>query len=1036
MSHTLYIVSGMHRSGTSAVARMLEVYGVSLPGDLVAPAADNQKGFFEDRSIVELNTEILEKLGLRWDSLDGFFLRRPDFSSPKFNQLKHRARRLLEIRVAEEKEWAFKDPRICRLLCFWMPIIEDLNIPYRFVIAVRNPAEVAGSLSGRNSFSHLKSLYLWLFYNLDLLDSTTDYPRAIVHYEKLVSSPEETMSSLDGFFPAVLESKKADFLSSFLSEDLHHNRGTKLDADLAITDELFDLLQYRQLSSDRVAALKKRVVDQHDLQAVLQLVSIRESQSEVELRQQQAELSAVIERKEKEVAEYRDYTERKEKEVAEYRDYQKKLESRIHNQKDWVAKLTGDIDELQADLKRTESEVSEKLDVIQKIENELDLQKVAAEKESMRLWAIVEKYRLEVEQMLESYSWRVTAPVRWLRRVIQQAPGKALNTVRQMIRKTVFSLPPNSMLRQLLLRSYERGQILLHGGVDNNSIRNSHQSIIAARDQLLGEKPLLSYEDLPELDISIVVYNSERWIESFVSSLEAQDYPLDKLHLVFVDNGSTDNTADCLEQIDWSAFGSFRCLKNTNVGYGEGHNRGIAEGVQPFFLVTNIDLQFLQDSLRQAVSFASQDEADVASWELRQAPFEHPKFYDPVTLQTAWSSHACILMRRKVFEAAGGYERRIFMYGEDVELSYRFRSLGYKLRYLPAASVDHFTYEEAGEVKPLQYSGSTLANAYLRLRYGSLVDAMAIVPMYSHLLVGSGGVAEHRKLIWINLLKIFQNGAYFLGRRKESGAFSFRGWDYEIVRDGAFYENHRLKDGCPLVSVVTRTYRGREKLLAQCLQSVAHQTYPNVEHIIVEDGGATMRPLIECFKTSYPGAEIKHVSLEKVGRCRAGNTGLEASQGKYIAFLDDDDLFFLDHLEVCVSELESDESVSAAYALAWEVETEFDGPSYKERSHATPAVLHQCFDRNVLHDHNYIPIQAIVFERTLFEEHGGFDPDLENLEDWNLWIKFASNASFKMIEKTTSMYRTPWNLSEKSRRQATLDNYLEAARIKNESYKT
>ncbi len=1018
MSHTLYIVSGMHRSGTSVAARMLEVYGVSLPGDLVASAADNQKGFFEDRSIVELNTEILEKLGLRWDSLDGFFLRRSDFSSPKFNQLKHRARRLLEIRVAEEKEWAFKDPRICRLLYFWMPIIEDLDIPCRFVIAVRNPAEVAGSLSARNNFPHLKSLYLWLFYNLDLLDSTTDYPRAIVHYEKLVSSAEETMSSLEGFFPAVLESKKADFLSSFLSENLRHNRGTELVADLAITNELFDLLQSKQLSSDRVAALKKLVIDQSDLQAILQLVSIRESESEVELRQQHAELSAVIERKEKD--------------VAGYRDYQKKLESRLQNQKDWAAKLTGDIDELQkytkvlqADLKRAEVELSEKLDVIQKVE-----------KEAIQLWAIVEKHRLEVEKMLGSYSWRVTAPVRWLRRVIQQAPRKALNAVRQLIQKTVFSLPPNSMLRQLLLRSYERGQILLHGGVDNNSIRNSHQSIIAERDQLLGEKPLLSNEELPELDISIVVYNSERWIESFVSSMDAQDYPLGKLHLVFVDNGSTDNTADCLEQIDWSAFGSFRCLKNTNVGYGEGHNRGIAEGFQPFFLVTNIDLQFHQDSLRRVVSFASQDDAGVASWELRQVPFEHPKFYDPVTLQTAWSSHACILMRRKVFEASGGYERRIFMYGEDVELSYRFRSLGYKLRYLPAASVDHFTYERAGEVKPLQYGGSTLANAYLRLRYGSLIDGMTIVPMYFRLLVGSGGVAEHRKLIWKNLLKIFLNGPYFVSRRKESGAFSFKGWDYELVRDGAFYENHRLKDVYPLVSVVTRTYRGREKLLTQCLQSVAHQTYPNVEHIIVEDGGATMRPTIEYFKTSYPSAEIKHVSLEKVGRCRAGNTGLEASQGKYIVFLDDDDLFFLDHLEVCVSELESDESVSAAYALAWEVETEFDGPSYRERSHSTPAVLRQCFDRNVLHHHNYIPIQAIVFERTLFEEHGGFDPDLESLEDWNLWIKFASNASFKMIEKTTSMYRTPWDLSEKSRRQVTLDQYLEVARIKNESFKT
>ena len=48
MKQTLYIVTGMHRSGTSAVARMLQVFGIGLPGDLKGPAADNEKGFFED----------------------------------------------------------------------------------------------------------------------------------------------------------------------------------------------------------------------------------------------------------------------------------------------------------------------------------------------------------------------------------------------------------------------------------------------------------------------------------------------------------------------------------------------------------------------------------------------------------------------------------------------------------------------------------------------------------------------------------------------------------------------------------------------------------------------------------------------------------------------------------------------------------------------------------------------------------------------------------------------------------------------------
>ena len=234
------------------------------------------------------------------------------------------------------------------------------------------------------------------------------------------------------------------------------------------------------------------------------------------------------------------------------------------------------------------------------------------------------------------------------------------------------------------------------------------------------------------------------------------------------------------------------------------------------------------------------------------------------------------------------------------------------------------------------------------------------------------------------------------------------------MRDGAFYEAPDLDGDLPLVSVITRTYEGRESLLRECMQSVAHQTYGNIEHVIVEDGGTTMTATIAEFKKFYPDALISYNPQEKVGRCHAGNHGMEVSTGKFLVFLDDDDLFFCDHIEVCMGELLSDSGYAAAYALAWEVETEFDAGEYEEMSHGTPGIFRQEFDRNVLADHNFIPIQSIVFQRKLFEVHGGFDPELENLEDWNLWIKFASNASFRLIEKTTSMYRTPWKSFRKN----------------------
>ena len=1007
MPHKLFIVAGMHRSGTSLIARMLEVCGIRLPGELVGPAEDNQKGFFEDRAIVKINDELLRVLGVRWDSMDGFFLDKASFSHPKFNHLKRKAKDLLVERVALDTDWAFKDPRISRLTGFWLPLIEKAEIPYKFVITVRNPAEVAGSLQARNDIDPLKSQYLWLLYNLDVLGATGPSSRVIIHYEDVMNDPKVLVRQHESFFGPVNDEALASFSKDFVAAELHHNQEARLPTEVDLTWGLYNSL--KQDSPEKIQKIRNLIEQQDSVQQLLNYASVFEIKADEAKLTQYDTLTSVIGQQRLDLKAREAWSEKLAVDIAslgESLDENKRINEEL------VAEHVAHIADLMEGNRRTSEEFAQ---------------------ESMRLWGIVEKYRLEIEAMESSHSWKLTAPLRSVRRVVQKTPGYIGRKISGLFKLLIYRLPPDNRIRQLVIKMYERSWLIMHGEVDNRSIRASPQAIISSRKQLLGAKPLL--KELPLIDISVVTYNSEKWIDGFFTSLCAQDYPLEKMAMVFVDNGSKDATVSALKQLDWSQFANVEFIESSNLGYGVGHNQSIAQGKNEFVLVTNIDLKFRADSLIRAVSFACQDEVCIASWEFRQAPYEHPKFYDPVTLQTAWSSHACILMRRETLNLVGGYEERIFMYGEDVELSYRFRAAGYRLRYLPSAVVDHYTYQEPGEVKLLQYQGSTLANAYIRLRYGSWSDVLRIFSLYLRLAAGNAGVENNLQVVSKNIGSILSNGLYFLRKREGEQTFSFRDWDYEIVRDGAFFEAPKLAEDMPLVSVITRTYDGRDSLLRECMQSVAHQTYGNIEHVIVEDGGATMTSTIKEFKKSYPDALISYHPLEKVGRCHAGNRGMEVSTGKFLVFLDDDDLFFCDHLEICMGELQSDSGYAAAYALAWEVETEFDAGEYEEMSHGTPGIFRQEFDRNVLADHNFIPIQSIVFQRKLFEEHGGFDPELENLEDWNLWIKFASNASFKMIEKTTSMYRTPWNLSEKSRRQATLDNYLETARIKNESYK-
>ena len=178
----------------------------------------------------------------------------------------------------------------------------------------------------------------------------------------------------------------------------------------------------------------------------------------------------------------------------------------------------------------------------------------------------------------------------------------------------------------------------------------------------------------------------------------------------------------------------------------------MAHGTAPFCLITNIDLVFEKDSLRRLASTACADNAQAAAWEMRQKPYEHPKFYDPVTGTTNWNSHACVLLRRSAVESVGGYDDTLFMYAEDVELSYRLRRAGYLLRYCPAAVVWHYSYESTTQVKPLQYTGSTFGNLYLRLKYGNFGDIIAIPLLAIRLLASTEvfpGSRQHLSLIHI-----------------------------------------------------------------------------------------------------------------------------------------------------------------------------------------------------------------------------------------------------------------------------------------------
>lgn len=545
-----------------------------------------------------------------------------------------------------------------------------------------------------------------------------------------------------------------------------------------------------------------------------------------------------------------------------------------------------------------------------------------------------------------------------------------------------------------------------------------------------------TFSNLPVIDISIVTYNSSKWVDIFFKSLLRQDYPKNLINILINDNKSTDNTLELLNLVisNYShKFRTFHICRTENLGFGSGHNNNLRKGNADYFLVSNIDLEFDDDAIVTAVNTAVFDDNDVASWEFRQKPFEHHKYYNPVTLETYWSSHACNLFRRSALEYVKGYDEKIFLYGEDVELSYRLRDNGFRIKYCPSAICWHYTYEHENQVKRLQFLGSILANSYIRLRYGSLRQITAILFIYLKLFLSAPVIENQSFALLQNVYTIFKNGLYFLSSRKKSNKlFPINNWnrDYGFRRDGAFYRYHHHQSeitSLPLVSVITRTYKGRLPWLKEAIASVINQTYSNIELVIVEDGSNEAKNYAEQIGNNN---KIKVVYKEepKRGRCHAGNIGLSLASGKFIVFLDDDDLFFADHIEVLTTELLAHPEVSATYSLSWEVSTKLvslDPLIYKEVSHQTR--YRQRFSKFIMLHHNYIPIQSILFDRKLYEDYGGFDESLENLEDWNLWTRYCLNHNFLLIDKTTSMYRVTNDLEQRASRQQVLDSYYDIA---------
>lgn len=222
-SAKLVVVLGMHRSGTSAITRALQVLGVDL-GDRLMPAHEqiNARGFWEDLDIYELNVEMLLALGTEWYQTSP--ITAADVRTLQAKGFLLKAVELLRRKMAHCEVYGFKDPRLGRLLPFWREVFLHDGLDVRYVLALRNPMSVAASLRKRDGFEDSFSYLLWLVHTVGCVGGSAESPRIAVDFDRLMQDPRGQLQRIAALLEREVEPQAMDaFAGEFLSEDLRHS---------------------------------------------------------------------------------------------------------------------------------------------------------------------------------------------------------------------------------------------------------------------------------------------------------------------------------------------------------------------------------------------------------------------------------------------------------------------------------------------------------------------------------------------------------------------------------------------------------------------------------------------------------------------------------------------------------------------------------------------------------------------------------------------------------------------------------------------
>ncbi len=224
---------------------------------------------------------------------------------------------------------------------------------------------------------------------------------------------------------------------------------------------------------------------------------------------------------------------------------------------------------------------------------------------------------------------------------------------------------------------------------------------------------------------------------------------------------------------------------------------------------------------------------------------------------------------------------------------------------------------------------------------------------------------------------------------------------------GRSHANETASKG-PLVSVLVPTYN-RRRYLPGALASVLAQTHRNMQVLVVRDGGEEVADVVRSFR------DPRVVFIDRKdnrGKPHSLNEALSQAQGKYVAYLDDDDIWYPNHVETLVRALETQTDCRVAYSDLYRVYCEIR-PGGERVVRSKYVEISRDFDRFLMLYFNHVLHVSLMHRRDLLDETGPYTESLNILIDWDMTRRLAFFSDFHHVLTTTGEFYCPLNESDR-----------------------